>query len=173
MEEMTVGRRRFQKMFRGRAVVVTKLPPGYGMGLANRVNDASGRCDVSLRTTAEHLALFELLLKDADVVAPDGELALIDERGQPTAAGRAVEEYIQASQGTGDFFDADMFMFHITGLRLPRRIPGDIIWQQPARGVAHRSGGPQAHPHSRWRGCTLQHLTLCTGQLRKQDAPRL
>jgi hypothetical protein len=77
---------------------------------------------VSLRTTAEHLALFELLLKDADVVAPDGELALIDERGQPTAAGRAVEEYIQASQGTGDFFDADMFMFHITGLRLPRRI---------------------------------------------------
>jgi len=70
MAGMSVDRGGFQKMFRGRAVVVTQLPPGYGRELATRVNEASGRRDVSLRTPAEYLALFDLLVKDADVVLP-------------------------------------------------------------------------------------------------------
>ena len=122
MEEMTVDRGRFRKMFKDRAVVVTQVPPGYGRELAIRVNKASGRRDVSLRTKAEHLALFDLLLKDADVVLPAGELALLDERGYPTAAGRAIEDYVRASQGKGEFFDVDMYMVRVMGLRLPRRI---------------------------------------------------
>ena len=122
MEEMTVDRGRFRKMFKGRALVVTQLPPGHGRELATRVNEASGRHDVSLRTAAEYLALFELLLKDADVVLPAEELALRDERGQPTAAGRAIEDYIRAAQGKGEFFDVDMYMVRVTGLHLPGRI---------------------------------------------------
>ncbi|MGZ4663383.1 MAG: CotH kinase family protein, partial [Arthrobacter sp.] len=122
MEQMTVDRNGFRKMFRARAVVVTQLPPGYGRELATRVNEASGRRDVSLRTTAEYLALFELLVKDADVVPPAEELALRYEHGQPTAAGRAIEDYVRASQGRDEFFDVDMYMVYVTGLRPPSRI---------------------------------------------------
>jgi CotH kinase protein len=122
MREMTVDRGRFQKMFEGRAVVVTQLPPGYGRELAHRVNWASGRDDVSLRTPAEHLALFEFLLTDADIVLPGEQLALLDEHGRPTAAGRAIEDYIRASQGKDDFFDVDMYMVRVMGPPLPRWI---------------------------------------------------
>ena len=72
MHEMTMDGDRFVKMLKRRAMVLTQLPPGYGRELAIRVNEASGRRDVSLRTTAEHLALFELLLEDAGVVPPVG-----------------------------------------------------------------------------------------------------
>jgi len=122
MEQMAVGRRRFRMMFKGRAVVVTQLPSGYSRELATRVNEASGRRDVSLRTTAEYLALYEFLLKEADLVLPGEELALRDERGQPTVAGRAIEDYIRASQGKGEFFNVDMYMVHVKGLNLPHPI---------------------------------------------------
>jgi hypothetical protein len=99
MPEMTMDVDRFLKLFKGRAMVLTQLPAGYGRELATRVNEASGRRDVSLRTTAEHLALFELLLEGAGVVSPAMELALRDEREQPTAAGRAIEDYVRSAQG--------------------------------------------------------------------------
>lgn len=115
-----MDRGRFRRMFKGRAVVVSQLPPGYARELATRVIEASGRRDVSLRTKAEHLALFELLMKDADVVLPDEELALRDEHGQPTTVGQAIEDYIRVSQGKGEFFDVDMYMVRVTGPDLPR-----------------------------------------------------
>ena len=126
MGEMTMDRDRFLKMFKGRAIVVTQLPAGYGRELAARVNKASGRRDVSLRTTAEQLALFELLLADADAVVPAEELVLRDECGQPTAAGGAIKDYVRAAQGKDEFFAVDMYMVHIAGLHvpIPRRIPG-------------------------------------------------
>jgi hypothetical protein len=122
MAEMTMGRVRFQKMFKGRAVVVTKLPPGYARELARRVNMGSGRRDVSLRTAAEHLALFDLLQQEAGVAPSAEQLVLLDECGRSTAVGRAIQDYFRASQGKDEFFDADMYMFHVTGLRLPRRV---------------------------------------------------
>jgi hypothetical protein len=122
MGEMTIDRGRFRRMLKGRAVVVTQLPRGYGKDVATRVNEASGRRDVSLRTTAEHLALFEFLLKDADAALPTEELTLRDERGQLTAVGRAIEDYVLASQGRHEFFDVDMYMVNVMGLRLPRRV---------------------------------------------------
>jgi len=122
MEQTVVGRRQFQRMFKGRAVVLTHLPPGYSRDLATRVNEASGRRDASLRTAAEHLALFECLLNDADLVLPGEGVALRDERGQPTVAGRAIEDYFRASQGKGEFFDVDMYMVHVKGLGLPQPI---------------------------------------------------
>jgi CotH kinase protein len=123
MHEMTMDGDRFVKMLKGRAVVLTQLPPGHGRELAIRVNEASGRRDVSLRTRAEHLSLFELLLEDAGVTPLPGELALRDERGHPTAAGRAIEDYARAAQGKDEFFDVDMYLVHVTGPRIPRRIP--------------------------------------------------
>ena len=52
MHEMTMDGDRFVKMLKGRAVVLTQLPPGHGRELAIMVNEASGRRDVSLRTRA-------------------------------------------------------------------------------------------------------------------------
>ena len=122
MEDMTMDRTRFQKMFKGRAVVVTQVPPGYARELAQRVNAASGRRDVSLRTTAEHLALFDLLLHKAGVAPPTEQLDLLDERGRSTPVGRAIGDYFLASQGKSEFFDADMYMVQVMGLGLPRRV---------------------------------------------------
>ena len=122
MDEMTIDRKRFQKMFKGRAVVVTQVPPGYARELAQRVNVASGRRDVSLRTTAEHLAFFDLLRQDAHAAPSARQLVLLDERGRPTVAGQAIESYLRASEGKDEFFDADMYMFQVTSLRLPHRL---------------------------------------------------
>jgi CotH protein len=122
MEDMTMDRTRFQKMFKGRAVVVTQVPPGYARELAQRVNAASGRRDASLRTAAEHLALFDLLLHKAGVAPPADQLDLLDERGRSTPVGRAIRDYLLASQGKSEFFDADMYMVQVRGLGLPRRV---------------------------------------------------
>jgi len=122
MEERTIDRARFQKMLKGRAVTVTQVPPGYARELAQRISVASGRRDVSLQTMAEHLAFFDLLLQDVHVASPAGQLAVLDERGRPTVAGQAIEGYVRASQGKGEFFDADMYMLQVTGLRLPHRV---------------------------------------------------
>ncbi len=117
----------FQKIFKERAVVVTQVPPGYARELAQRVNQASGRRDVSLRMKAEHLALFDLLLRDANAAPSTGQLALLDELGRPTVAGQAIEDYLRASQGKSEFFDADMYMFQVTRLRLPHRVLTDPV----------------------------------------------
>jgi hypothetical protein len=112
--DATVGRQQFCEIFKDRAVVVTDLPAGHGRDLACRANAAAGRGDASLRTKAEYLALFGLLAEEGQQGArPD--LVVRDETGQPTAAGRAIEEFIRASQGKPEFFDTGMYMFHVTG----------------------------------------------------------
>ncbi len=113
--DATVGKERFCQMFRARAVVVTDVPAGHSRDLANRANEAAGRGDASLRTKAEYLALFDLLLEDGRAVTRPAELVLLDDSGRPTAAGRAIEDYVRASEGKPEFFDTDMYMFHITG----------------------------------------------------------
>ena len=99
--ETTVGKERFCDIFKGRVVVVTDLPAGHGRDLANRANESAGRGDASLRTKAEYLALFGLLLEDTGLGARHAGLVLLDGTGQPTAAGRAVEDVCQSISGQG------------------------------------------------------------------------
>jgi CotH kinase protein len=113
--ERAVGKERFCDIFKGRAVVVTDLPAGRSKDLAERANEAAGRGDASLRTKAEYFALFGLLLEEAGAGPQSAGLVLLDDTGQPTVAGRAVEEYVRASQGKAEFFDAEMYMIHAEG----------------------------------------------------------
>ena len=64
-----------------------------------------------LRTKAESSALFDLL----GGVGDPAILALQDNAGNTTAAGRAVEEYLEASAGKDEFFDRAMYFVEITG----------------------------------------------------------
>jgi hypothetical protein len=125
--DTAVGRDRFCQMFEGRAVVVPELPAGHSRVLANVANEIAGRDDTSLRTRAEYLALFDLLLAHVPP-APPAKLRLLDEAGQPTAAARAIEDYIRASLGKPEFFDADMYMFHVTGFS-----PGRGVLTKPVK----------------------------------------
>ncbi|HYV80419.1 MAG TPA: hypothetical protein VE979_20040, partial [Streptosporangiaceae bacterium] len=96
--DTAVGRDRFWEMFKGRAVVVSELPAGPSRILANVASELAGRDDASLRTKAEYEALFDLLLAHVPP-APPAKLRLLDETGRPTAAARAIEDYIGASLG--------------------------------------------------------------------------
>jgi hypothetical protein len=120
--ETTVGKERFCDIFKGRVVVVTDLPAGHGRDLANRANESAGRGDASLRTKAEYLALFGLLLEDTGSGPRHAGLVLLDDTGQPTAAGRAVEAYVKASQGKGEFFNTDMYMIRARGFPHDRAV---------------------------------------------------
>jgi len=108
-----VGRERFCEIFKGRAVMVPELPAGRSRVLAHTANKTAGRDDASLRTKSEYLALFDLLMAHVPPAAST-ELRLLDEVGRPTAVARVIEDYIAASRGKPEFFDADMYMFHIT-----------------------------------------------------------
>ena len=123
--DTAVGRDRFWEMFKGRAVVVSELPAGPSRILANVASELAGRDDASLRTRAEYEALFDLLLAHVPP-APPAKLRLVDETGRPTAAARAIEDYIGASLGKQEFFDADMYMVHVTGFR-----PGRDVLTEP------------------------------------------
>ena len=125
--DTAVGRDRFWEMFKGRAVVVSELPAGRSRVLANAANGMAGRDDASLRTKAEYLALYDLLCAHVPPVPP-AKLRLLDEAGRPTAAARAIEDYIGASLGKPEFFDADMYMFHVTGFR-----PGRGVLTEPVK----------------------------------------
>jgi CotH kinase protein len=125
--ETGVDRDRFCEMFKGRAVVVTDLPTGHSRVLASMANEMAGRDDASLRTRAEYLALFDLLAAHVPPVPPR-RLTLVDEAGRPTAAARAIEDYAKASLGQQEFFDADMYMVHVTGFR-----PGRGVLTEPVR----------------------------------------
>jgi hypothetical protein len=107
--------------------MVPDLPAGLGRVLANIASQTADRDDSSLRTRAEYLALFDLLLEHVPPVPP-ARLRLADEAGRPTAAARAIEEYLSASLGTQEFFGADMYMFHVTGFH-----PGRGVLTEPVR----------------------------------------
>ncbi len=129
--DTAVGRDRFWEMFKGRAVVVSELPAGPSRVLANVASEMAGRDKASLRTRAEYEALFDLLLAHVPP-APPAKLRLVDETGRPTAAARAIEDYIGASLGKQEFFDADMYVVHVTGFRPGR----DVLTEpRPARGA--------------------------------------
>ena len=65
--------------------------------------------------------------------APSAKLRLLDEAGRPTVAARAIEEYIGASLGKPEFFDADMYMFHVTGFQPGRGVLTEPV--KPAHGA--------------------------------------
>ncbi len=123
----TVDRDRFCEMFKGRAVLVSELPAGHSRVLASMANEMAGGADSSLRSRAEYLALFDLLLTHAPPVPP-ARLSLLDEAGRPTAAARAIEDYARASLGQPEFFGGDMYMVHVTGF-----YPGRGVLTAPVR----------------------------------------
>lgn len=120
--EAVVGNSNFRGMFKDRAVVVTNLPPGYSKQLAHQVKLISGSGDVCLRTTSEFNGLFGLLAEGTDTVQSPGNLVLVDQAGQLTREGRAVEDYLLASRGKQEFFDTDMYMFYVTGFPLTGKL---------------------------------------------------
>ena len=122
-----VGRERFCEIFKGRAVMVPELPAGRSRVLAHTVNQTAGRDDASLRTKSEYMALFDLLMAHVPP-ATSAELRLLDEAGRPTAAARVIEDYIAASRGKPEFFDVDMYMFHVTGFH-----PGHGVLTEPVK----------------------------------------
>jgi CotH kinase protein len=122
-----VGRERFCEIFKGRAVMVPELPAGRSRVLAHTANKTAGRDDASLRTKSEYMALFDLLMAHVPPAAST-ELRLLDEAGRPTAAARVIEDYIAASRGKPEFFDADMYMFHVTGFQ-----PGHGVLTEPVK----------------------------------------
>jgi hypothetical protein len=125
--DTAVGRDQFCEMFKGRAVLVSELPAGHSRVLASMANEMAGRDDASVRTRAEYLALFDLLLAHVPPVPP-ARLSLLDEGGRPTAAARAIADYTRASLGKPEFFDADMYMVHVSGFR-----PGRGVLTAPVR----------------------------------------
>jgi hypothetical protein len=125
--DATVGRDRFWEMFKGRALVVSELPAGHSRVLATVATQMAGRDGTSLRTKAEYLALYDFLVAQVSP-APSGKLRLLDEAGRPTAAARAVEDYVGASLGKREFFGADMYTFHVTGFR-----PGHRVLTEPVK----------------------------------------
>src|SRR4029450_2083000 len=94
---------------------------GHSRVLATVANEMAGGADASLRTKAEYLALFDLLIAHVPP-GPPVKLRLLDEAGRPTAAALAIEDYISASLGKPEFFGTDMFMFHVTGFRPGRDV---------------------------------------------------
>jgi hypothetical protein len=58
---------------------------------------------------------------------------LLDKAGRPTAAARAIGDYISASLGKPEFFDADMYMFHVTGFHPGRGVLTEQV--KPAHGA--------------------------------------
>src|SRR3954471_14210723 len=102
----------FQDVFKGRAIVLTELPDGSSRRIAEQVNEAVGRGDATLYTKAEYRALF------AALAAEDGggdTLTLLNSSGERTETGVAVQEFLDVSVGTRDFFDEAMYVIDVTG----------------------------------------------------------
>ena len=161
-------------MFKGTAVVVSELPAGRSRILAMRRNGMAGRDDASLRTKAEYLALYDLLCAHVPPVPP-AKLRLLDEAGRPTAAARAIEDYIGASLGKPEFFDVDMYMFHVTGFRRGRGVLTEPVkpgLRCPARRVEDRSGRRRARSSPGWRRCRVQHPGFLAEEQRKPHTAR-
>ncbi len=125
--DTAVSRDRFWEMFKGRAVVVSELPTGPSRILAHVASELAGRDDASLRSKADYQALFDLLAAHV-LPSPPARLRLLDDAGRPTAAARAIEDFAGAAQGKPEFFDAGMYMFHVTGFH-----PGPRVVAEPVR----------------------------------------
>ncbi|MER5890627.1 CotH kinase family protein [Streptomyces sp. NPDC001941] len=113
--DRTVDKGTFRDTFKNRAVVVPALARGTGRRLAERANEAAGRGDDALRTKAELGALYELLLAEQGDAEAGGVLVLRDGKGQSTAVGRLVEEYLRATEDKQGFFDHPMYHVAVTG----------------------------------------------------------
>ena len=94
--DTAMGRDRFCEIFEGRAVTIAELPAGRSRVLARVASQRAGRDDGSLRTRAEYMALFDLLLTHVSPASPASQ-ERPDETGRPTAIARAIEDYIAAS----------------------------------------------------------------------------
>jgi len=94
--DASIGRDQFCEMFEGRAVVIAELPAGRSRVLAHVASQRAGLDDGSLRTRAEYMALFDLLLTHAWPAMP-ARPRLPGQAGWPTAIARAIEDYIAAS----------------------------------------------------------------------------
>jgi hypothetical protein len=138
-------------MFKGRAVMVPELPAGRSRVLANIASETAGRGDASLRTRAEYVALFGLLMADVPP-ATSGELRLLDEAGRPTAAARAIQDFIAASRGKPEFFGADMYMFQVTGFRPGRGVLTEPVKPGHDARLEVRRTDPAHHRHIPVRG---------------------
>jgi hypothetical protein len=129
--DTSIGRDRFCEMFEGRAVMIAELPAGRSRVLAHVASQRAGRDDGSLRTRAEYMALFDLLLAHVSPATP-ARLKLLDQGARPTAAARAIEDYIAASREEAEFSGAVLYMVYITGFQpVPR--PADIAGEARPR----------------------------------------
>jgi hypothetical protein len=107
-----VDRDGFRALFADRAIAFTRLPAGRERDLAAQANEATGRGDGSLHTTAELDVLFAQLLAGSHESAP---LRLIGPDGRPTAAGTAVESYSSVALTKEAFFAAPMYLVQVSG----------------------------------------------------------
>lgn len=111
----TIDRRAFRERFKHRAIVLTDLPHGVVRDLAERVNALDGFGDASLRTRAEHGALFDLLHAELDEIRAPDVLTIATDDGRMTPVGRAVAAYDAAAVGDDDVFAVPMWMVQLTG----------------------------------------------------------
>ncbi len=174
--ETAVSRERFCAMFKGRAVVVPELPAGHSRLLAHMASGLARRDDAALRTGAEYEALFDLLRAHVPPVPPT-VLTLRDASGRPTAAARAIEDYLSASLGKPEFFAASMYMVRITGFRpghavvteRTRPAPGGTlrVWQTDPADARHIPG-----PGSQGDLFSTQAFSLANSGNRTLRAPK-
>jgi len=108
----SLDREAFEKRFKQRALIISRLAAGQARDLAAKVNAAEGRGDGSLHTKAEYSALFGELA--ALGPSPD-QIIVTDEQGAPTPVGTLVDLYAAATIDQAGFFTQSMYVIRITG----------------------------------------------------------
>ncbi|MFG3259744.1 CotH kinase family protein [Streptomyces sp. NPDC048172] len=135
----------FRDAFKNQVVVLSALPPGSALRLAERANATAGPVDAALRTKAEFGALYDLLLAEQGEAASlpaDGRLVRLDPDGRPTAVGRIVDELLDAAEDKTEFFAQDMYQVKVTGWPPGVLTADEVIVAPPgARLTLERSGG--------------------------------
>ena len=117
--DTSVGRDRFCEIFEGRAVVIAELPAGRSRVLAHVASQRVGCDDGSLRTRAQYMALFDLLLRHVSPTTPASR-KLLDETGRPSAIAWAIEDYIAASAASAPA-QAAVLVLKLYGVTGPER----------------------------------------------------
>src|SRR5262249_15309577 len=120
------------EMFKKQALMVSELPRGRSRALTTVAIQRAGCDGMSLRAKTDYLALYDFLVAQVSP-APSEKLRLLDEAERPTAAARAVEDYVGASLRKQEFFGADIYMFHVTGFRPGHRVLTEPV--KPAHGA--------------------------------------